>query len=155
MQVRVFRIGLLLRILIVAERHGLIAKKGPPRLCRPATWCWKIARYGGLGDREPELQKFAMDPWSTPEKILTGHLVRSAGGPHWRPSDGHLASDPRDRYLQIANQPLRRQRKTVSGSKTTRLSRQPDHQRDSKIHSSRSIRRKHGRRVRLRYSTAI
>ena len=58
---------------MLAERTGLIAKKGPPRLCWPSAWCWQVARHGGLGDAEPEHEKFAMDPWRTPEKILTGH----------------------------------------------------------------------------------
>src|SRR5664279_3638575 len=34
---------------------------------------------------------------------------------------------PRDRYFHIADQPLRRQRKTVSGWTMTRLLRQSDH----------------------------
>ena len=59
---------------IVAERTGLIAKKGPPRLCWPSAWCWQVARYGGLGDAEPEHEKFTMDPWRAPEKVLAGHL---------------------------------------------------------------------------------
>jgi hypothetical protein len=54
-----------------------------------------------------------------------------------------------------ADQPLRRQRNTVSGWTIIRLSRQPDHQCDSKIHRSRSKGRKQGRRVRSCSSTAI
>ena len=37
---------------ILAERTGLIAKKGPPRLCWPSAWCRQVTRYGGLGDAE-------------------------------------------------------------------------------------------------------
>jgi hypothetical protein len=59
---------------ILAERTGLIAKKSPPRLCRPSAWCRQVARYGGLGDCEPEHQKLTVDPWRTPEKVLAGHL---------------------------------------------------------------------------------
>src|ERR1700674_5948911 len=59
---------------ILAERTGLIAKKGPPRLCWPSAWCGQVARYRGLGDREPEHEKLALDPRRTPEKVLTGHL---------------------------------------------------------------------------------
>jgi hypothetical protein len=73
----------------VAERTGLIAKKGQPRLCWPSAWCGQVARYGGLGDAETEHEKLAMDPWSTPEKILTGHpreqTADLAGNP-WTPS---------------------------------------------------------------------
>jgi hypothetical protein len=58
---------------ILAERTGLIAKKGPPRLCWPPAWCWQVARYGGLEDAEPEHEKFTMDPWRAPEKVLTGY----------------------------------------------------------------------------------
>jgi hypothetical protein len=58
-------------------------------------------------------------------------------------------------YFHIADEPLRRQRKTVSGWTMTRLLRQSDHQRDSKIQNRRSKRRKQGRRVRLRFSTTI
>ena len=57
----------------MTERHGLIAKKSPPRLSRPSASCGHVARYGGLGDAETEHQKFTMDPWRTPEKVLTGH----------------------------------------------------------------------------------
>ena len=58
---------------------------------------------------------------------------------------------PRDRYLHREDQPRRRQRKTVSGWTIIRLSRH-SHQRDSRIHSSRSQGRKHGRGVRLRFA---
>ncbi len=58
---------------ILAERTGLIAKKGPPRLCWPSAWCRQVTRYGGLGDAEPEHKKFTMDPWRTPEKVLANH----------------------------------------------------------------------------------
>src|SRR5271157_5656727 len=58
----------------VAERTGLIANKGPPRLCWASAWCRQVTRYGGLGDAEPEHAKLAVDPWRTPEKIRTGHL---------------------------------------------------------------------------------
>ena len=59
---------------ILAERTGLIAKKGPPRLCWPSAWCGQVTRYGGLGDREPEHEKLTMDSRRTPEKVLAGHL---------------------------------------------------------------------------------
>jgi hypothetical protein len=59
---------------ILAECTGLIAKKGPPRLGWPSAWCRQVARHGGLRDAEPEHEKLAMDPWRTPEKVLTGHL---------------------------------------------------------------------------------
>jgi len=58
---------------ILAERTGLIAKKGPPRRGWPSAWCWQVARHGGLGDAEPEHENFAMDPRRTPEKIFTSH----------------------------------------------------------------------------------
>jgi hypothetical protein len=58
---------------ILAERTGLIAKEGPPRLSGPSARSRQVARHGGLGDAEPEHEKFAVDPWSTPEKILKGH----------------------------------------------------------------------------------
>jgi hypothetical protein len=52
--------------------------------CLPA-WCWQVARYGRLRDAETEHQKLAMDPWRTPEKILTGHpcdqMVDLSGNP--------------------------------------------------------------------------
>ena len=74
---------------ILAQRTGLIAKKGPPRLCWPSAWCGQVARYGGLGDAETEHDKLAMNPWSTPEKILPGHprdqTADFAGNP-WTPS---------------------------------------------------------------------
>ena len=44
---------------------GLIAKKGPPRLCWPSAWCGQVTRYRGLGDREPEHEKVAMYPRRT------------------------------------------------------------------------------------------
>ena len=71
---------------ILAERTGLIAKKGPPRLCWPSAWCGQVARYGGLGHGEAEHEKLAMDPWRTPQKVLTGHLCDQMAD---------LAGDPR------------------------------------------------------------
>ena len=59
---------------ILAESTSLIAKKGPPRLFWPSAWCRQVPRYRGLRDVETEHQKLAMDPWRTPEKVLTGHL---------------------------------------------------------------------------------
>jgi hypothetical protein len=50
----------------------------------------------------------------------------------------------RARYRQSADQPSRRQRKTVSGWTMIRLSRHCGHQRENKIQNSRSQRRKHG-----------
>jgi hypothetical protein len=74
---------------ILSERTGLIAKKGPPRLSRPSVWCRQVARYRGLRDCETEHQKLAVNPWSTPEKILTGHpgdqTTELAGNP-WTPA---------------------------------------------------------------------
>jgi hypothetical protein len=139
---------------ILAERTGLIAKEGPPRLSRPSAWRRQVARHGGLGDTEPEHEKLAVDPWSTPEKILTGHPCDQTAdltGNPWTAA----RQRPRDRYFHSADQPSRRQRKTVSGWTMTRLSRQSRHQRDSKIQNNRSKRRKQGRRVRQRSSTAI
>ena len=73
----------------LAERTGLIAKKGPPRLSRPSVWCRQVARYRGLRDCETEHQKLAVNPWSTPEKILTDHpcdqTADLAGNP-WTPA---------------------------------------------------------------------
>src|ERR1700685_3907000 len=37
-----------LAILAVTERHGLIAKKRPPRLLRPSASSRHVARHGGL-----------------------------------------------------------------------------------------------------------
>jgi hypothetical protein len=74
---------------VVAEGDGLIAKKAPPRLYRPSAWCGQITRYGGLGDPETEHEKLAMNPWSTPEKILTGHprdQTADLAGNLWMPS---------------------------------------------------------------------
>jgi hypothetical protein len=63
----------LLGLLAVTERHGLIAKEGPPRLRWPSARCSQVARYVGLRDPETEHEKLAVDPWHTPEKSLTGH----------------------------------------------------------------------------------
>jgi hypothetical protein len=140
--------------IIMAERTGLIAKKGPPRLSRPSAWSRQVARYRGLRDAETEHEtlvvlrgapqrKFSRAIRAIRPRISTETLGRP---PRQR---------PRDRYLHIVDHTLRRQRKTVSGWTITRLSRQSDHQRDSKIQNRRSKRRKQGRRVRLRCSTAI
>ena len=32
-----------------------------------------VTRPGGFGDFETEHQKLAMDPWRTPDKVVTGH----------------------------------------------------------------------------------
>src|SRR5580704_17943580 len=61
-----------LEILAVTERHGLIAKKTPPRL--PSALSGHVARQGGLGDAETQHQKFTMNPRRSPQKVLAGHL---------------------------------------------------------------------------------
>src|SRR5262252_4759612 len=55
---------------------------------------------------------------------------------------------------QIAHEPRRRQRKTVAGLTMIRLRCQFAHQRDRNNQNSRSLGRKHGRRVPVRCSTA-
>jgi hypothetical protein len=57
----------------MAEGEDLIVDKSAPRLSRPPAGRWHIARYGGLRDREPEHQQLAMNPWCSPQKILTRH----------------------------------------------------------------------------------
>ena len=57
----------------MTEGHGLIANKSPPRLLRPSASCRHVARHGGLGGAETELQKFTVDPRRTPQKVLAGH----------------------------------------------------------------------------------
>ena len=54
-----------------------------------------------------------MDPWRTPEKVLTGHLCDQMAEVT---GDPRAPTSPatRDQYLQIADQPFRRQRKAVS-----------------------------------------
>jgi len=78
---------------ILAERTGLIAKKGPPRLSRPSAWCRQVARYGGLRDAEIEHEELAVNPWSTPEKILTGHPSDQTADLAGNPWTARLASD--------------------------------------------------------------
>jgi hypothetical protein len=94
-----------LGVLAVTERHGLIAKESPPRWYRSAS-CEHVARHGGLGDAETEHQKLAMDPWRTPEKVLTA--IRTI---RWRTSLETLGCPPRQRprsrYRQSADQPSR------------------------------------------------
>jgi hypothetical protein len=76
---------------ILAERTGLIAKKSPPRLCWPSAWCWQVTRYGGLGDAEPEHEKFTWIRGATQRKF--SRAIRVIRWRTWRPSDAHLASD--------------------------------------------------------------
>jgi hypothetical protein len=82
-----------------------------------------------LGHAEAEHEKITVDARCTPEKVLTGNpcdqIADLAGNPATSPRQR-----PRDRYLQSADQPSRRQRKTVSGSTISGLSRQPRHQRE-------------------------
>ena len=143
-----------LRILAVTESHGLIAKKSPPRLSRPSASCRHVARDGGFGDAEPEHPKFT---WirGAPQRKFS----RAICAIRWRTSMETLGRPPRQRprarYRQSADQPSRRQRKTVSGWTMSRLSRHWGHKSENKIQKSRSQRRKHGRRVPLRSSTAI
>jgi hypothetical protein len=68
------------------ERASLIAQETPPQLGWPSAWCIQITRDGGLGDAETERQKLTMDPWRTPEKVLTGHPGTQTA---------HLTGDPR------------------------------------------------------------
>ena len=70
-----------------------------------------------------------------------------------------LRSSPRQRppdlYRHNVDQTSRRHRTTVSGWTISRASRQCGHHHDSKIQNSRSQTRKQGRRVPLRFNTAI
>jgi hypothetical protein len=107
-----------------------------------------------LREAEAEHQQFTVYSRRTPEKVLSGHpydqmadLTRNPGTP--------TAPATIDRYRQSADQPSRRQRKTVSGWTMIKLSRHWGHQRENKIQNSRSQKRKQGRRVPLRSSTAI
>jgi hypothetical protein len=77
---------------ILAERTGLIAKKGPPRLSRPSACCRQVARYGGLRDVETEHEKLAVNPWSDQTANLAGNPWTPASpattrsiSPHRRP----------------------------------------------------------------------
>ncbi len=58
---------------IPCGRTGLTTEKRPPRHARPYPWRRHIARYGGLRNRQPELEKLAMDPRRAPHKIFTRH----------------------------------------------------------------------------------
>ena len=74
-----------------------------------------------------------MDPRRTPEKVLTGHPYDQMAN-----FTGHHPGAPTSpattcRYRQIADQPLRRKRKTVSDWTISRLSRHSGNQRESKI----------------------
>jgi hypothetical protein len=113
------------------ERTGLIAKKSPPRLSPPSASCRKVTRDGGLGDTETEHEKFARIRGAPQRKF--SRAIRAI---RWRTSQETLGRPPRqrprDRYRQSADQPIRRQRKTVSAWTITRLSRHCGHQRDPK-----------------------
>jgi hypothetical protein len=88
-------------LVILAEHTGLIAKKSPPQLCWPSACYRQVARHGGLGDAEAEHQKLTMDPWRTPEKVLTGHLGNQiadlTGNPVTPTSPATTRSIPRNR----------------------------------------------------------
>jgi hypothetical protein len=83
-----------------------------------------------LGDAETEHQKFTVDPWRTPEKVLTGHLCDQMGDFTGNPR-APAAPATRDPYRQSVDRPSRR--KSVSGFTMIRLSRHWDHQRENKI----------------------
>ena len=57
------------------------------------SWCGQLARYGRLGDAETEHYKLTLNPWSTPEKILTRHSRRSDRTPQVKVLDARFASD--------------------------------------------------------------
>src|SRR5713226_9247929 len=73
------------RLRILAERASLIAQEASPRLGWPSAWCMHITRDGGLGDAETEHQKLTMDPWRTPDKVLTGHPGNQTANPTGNP----------------------------------------------------------------------
>jgi hypothetical protein len=56
------------------DARELILDEGSPRLCPPHMRFGHIARYGSLRHGEAELQEFAVDPWSSPKKVVSGHL---------------------------------------------------------------------------------
>jgi hypothetical protein len=75
-----------------------VTRRPTGRLCLPKTlsgmtvgwscaaWCRQITRDGGLGNGVPQHEKLTVDPWSTPEKVLPGHLSDQIA---------HLTGDPR------------------------------------------------------------
>src|SRR5713101_5113896 len=98
---------------ILAKCSGFIAQEAPPRLGWPSARCRQITRDGGLGNGEPQHEKLTVDLGRTPEKVLPGHLSDQIA--HLPTRGRPPRQRPDDRYRQSANQPLRRQRKTVSG----------------------------------------
>jgi hypothetical protein len=92
-------------LVILAEHTGLIAKKSPPRMCWPSACYGHVARHGGLGDAETEHEKLTMDPWRAPRESSHGTSGQSDCGPHWKPLGRPPRQRPRDRYLEIADQP--------------------------------------------------
>ena len=108
-------------LVILAERTDLIAKKGPPRLCWPSACHGHVARDGGLETLKPSIRS---SPWirGAPQRKFSRDIrairLRTPLETLGRPP----RQRPRDRYLEIANQPLRCQRKTVSGWTIIKLS---------------------------------
>jgi len=99
---------------------------------------------------------FSSSPWirGAPHKKFS-LLIRTISA---RTSLLILGRPPRQRPYepdtQIAHKPRRRQRKTVAGCTMNRLRCQLAHQRDRNTQNSRSLARKHGRRVPVRCNTA-
>src|SRR5215471_16891586 len=99
---------------------------------------------------------FSSSPWirGAPHKKFSW-LIRTISA---RTSLLILGRPPRQRPhepgAQIAHKPRRRQRKTVAGWMMIRLRCQLAHHRDRNTQNSRSLVRKHGRRVPVRCSTA-
>ena len=106
-----------------------------------------------MRDIEAKFQQLAMDPRRAHKKF--SWLIRTISA---RTALLILGRPPRQRPdepdTQIAHKLRRRQRNTVAGCTMIRPRCQFAHQRERNTHNSRSLGRKHGRRVPVRCSTA-
>jgi hypothetical protein len=67
--------------------------------CWPSAWCWRVTRYGGLGDAEPEHEKFTMYPWRAPEKVLMGYPCNQMAD---LSADPRTPTSPGDHVIDIS-----------------------------------------------------
>jgi hypothetical protein len=135
------------------DHFAVVLKKGEPTIgwVAAAVHATEVACDAAFGDREAELEKFAMDPGSSqPGFSCVKRRIRS-------PTSSVILGLPgrrRDRHRQYHRKPARCQATTVSGLTIRRTLFQPDQKRRSAIQNSRSKEFKGGRgRFRLRMAT--
>ena len=118
------------------DRHHtlqVIVEESPPGLGRRCSPPNHVLAHAGFADRDAEFEQFSVDPWSTPERIVSAHrtnqlanLLRHAWPP-WCPSSNFPGPEQAEALAVPANH-RRGADEEDSGAPVLPNGRQPDPQ---------------------------